>query len=298
MRIFLTGATGYIGSAIVPLLLDAGHQVLGLSRSDKADHALAAAGAEAHRGTLDDLASLRRGAAAADGVIHAGFVHDFTDFAAACATDRRAIETLGAALLGTSKPLVVTSGTMALPAGRMGTETTAADPHSAAGPRVASEEAVLALAAQGVHASIVRLSPSVHGAGDHGFIATLVGLAREKGVAAYLGDGQNRWPTVHRLDAAQLFRLALEQGATGARYHGVAEEGVPLRTIAEAIGRHLNLPVVSKSAEEAAAHFGWLAFVLGVDNPTSSALTQQQLGWHPGQPSLLADLDQGHYFQN
>lgn len=298
MRVFITGATGYLGSALVPLLLGAGHQVLGLSRSDKSDHALAAAGAEAHRGALDDLDSLRRGAEAANGVIHAGFVHDFTDFAAACATDRRAIETLGAALLGTTKPLIVTSGTMALPAGHLGTETTAADIRSAAGPRVASEEAVLALAAQGVHASIVRLSPSVHGAGDHGFLATLVGIAREKGASAYIGDGTNRWPTVHRLDAAQLFRLALEHGATGARYHGVAEEGVPLRAIAEAIGRHLNLPVVSKSAEEAAAHFGWLSFVLGVDNPASSALTQQQLGWHPSQLGLLADLHQGHYFKS
>ena len=291
MRVFVTGATGFIGSAIVQELRGAGHRVLGLARSEKAAQALAAAGAEAHRGALDDLDSLRRGAAAADGVIHLAFNHDFAEYVAAGETDRHAIEALGTALAGSNRPLVVTAGLAGLAPGRVGTE----EDELAAGPRV-SEQAALALAARGVRASVVRLAPSVHDDGDYGFVPTLIGIARQTGEAAYVGEGLNRWPAVHRLDAARLFRLALEQGAAGARYHGVADEGVALRDLAAVIGRHLNLPAVSKSPEEAADHFGWMARFVGMDAPASSALTQQRLGWRPTHPGLLADLDAGSYF--
>jgi nucleoside-diphosphate-sugar epimerase len=297
MRVFVTGATGFIGSAIVQELIGAGHQVLGLARSDAAAASLAAAGADVHRGSLDDLESLRSGAAASDGVIHTAFIHDFSHLAAAGETDRHAIETLGGALAGSGRPLVVTSGIAHLTPGRLGTEDDAPDPNSAAVHRIPSEGATLALASRGVRASLVRLPPSVHGEGDHAFVPALIGIAREKGVSAYVGDGLNRWPAVHRLDAAHLFRLALEKGAAGARYHGVADEGVPLRDIAEVIGRHLNLPVVAKSREEAAGHYGWLAHFVGIDCPASSAQTQEQLGWHPTHPALISDLDQGHYFE-
>jgi nucleoside-diphosphate-sugar epimerase len=293
MRIFVTGATGFIGSAIVQELLGAGHQVLGLARSEKAAQALTAAGAEVHHGSLDDLDSLRRGAAASDGVIHTAFVHDFAAYEAAGLTDRHAIEALGGALAGSARPLVVTAGLAGLPPGRLGTEEDAL----AASPRV-SEGAALALVAQGVQAAVVRLSPSVHDQGDYGFVPTLINIARQKGVAAYIGAGDNRWPAVHRLDAAHLFRLVLEQGTAGARYHGVADEGVAMRDIAAIIGRHLSLPVVSKSSEEAADHFGWMARFAALDMSASSALTQQQLHWHPSHPSLLADLEQGHYFKS
>jgi len=298
MRVFVTGATGFIGSAIIQELLGAGHQVLGLARSAAAAQALVAAGAEAHRGALDDFDSLQRGAAASDGVIHTAFVHDFSAYAAAGETDRRAVEALGAALVGSGRPLVVTSGIAILTPGRLGTENDAPDPTAAAAPRIPSEEAVQALAAQGVRASVVRLPPSVHGPGDHAFVPALIGIARDKGTSACVGDGLNRWSAVHRLDAARLFRLALEKGTAGARYHGVADVGVPIRDIAGVIGRHLNVPVVAKSAGEAADHFGWLSYFLGVDCPASSTLTQQQLGWHPSQPTLLADLEQGHYFES
>lgn len=300
MRVFVTGATGFVGAAIVPELLGAGHQVLGLARSEAAAQALVAAGADVHRGSLEDLDSLRRGAAAAEGVIHAAFIHDFSvaDYASACATDRRAIETLGAALIGSGRPLVVTSGTMLLAPGRLGTEADAASPQAPAGLRAPAEAAALALATQDVRVSLVRLAPSVHGESDHGFVPALIHLARATGVSAYVGDGLNRWPAVHRRDAAHLFRLALEQGTAGARYHGVAEAGVPMRAIAEVIGRHLGVPVVSQSAAEAAAHFGWLLFVVGADNPASGTRTQEQLAWHPSQPALLPDLEQGHYFAN
>lgn len=299
MRVFVTGATGFIGSAIVQELLGAGHQVLGLARSDAAAQALAAAGAEVHLGSLDDLDSLRRGAAAADGVIHTAFVHDFAaPYADVCELDRRAIEALGAALAESDRPLIVTSGTLFITPGRLATEDEASVLTTTDFPRVATEEAARAVAAQGGRVAVVRLSPSVHGDGDYGFVPMLIHIARQKGVSAYVGEGRNRWSAVHRLDAAHLFRLALEQGVGGTRYHGVAEEGIPMRDIAEAIGRHLNLPVVSKTAAEAADHFSWLAYFVGMDAPASSTRTQQQLGWHPGQPGLLANLEQGSYFKS
>lgn len=296
MRVFVTGATGFIGSAIVRELIGAGHQVLGLARSDAAAAALSAAGAEVHRGTLDDLDSLRSGAAASDGVIHAAFVHDFSDYAGSCATDRRAVEAIGAALAGSDRPFLVTSGTALLTPGRLGTEDDAADPGSAGAHRVASETITLATAERGVRAVVMRLPPSVHGDGDHGFVPALIDIARAKGVSAYIGDGSNRWPAVHRLDAVRLYRLALEAAPAGSRLHAVAEEGVPVRDIAGVIGRRLDLPVVAVSAEEAGGHFGWLAHFLSVDNPTSSAQTRERMGWRPAQPALIPDLDQGRYF--
>lgn len=293
MRVFVTGATGFIGSAIVQELQEAGHQVLGLARSDQSAQALTAAGADVHRGSLDDLDSLKRGAAASDGVIHLAFIHDFAAYAAAGETDSHAIRALGSALVGSDRPLIVTAGLAGFALERPAIETD----EPAESPRL-SEQTAMELVEQGVHTSVIRLSPSVHDTGDYGFIPTLISIARQKGVAAYVGDGHNRWPAVHRLDAAHLFRLAVEQGAAGARYHGVAYEGVPMRDIAGVIGRQLNLPVVSKSPDEAADHFGWMARFVGMDLQASSALTQQQLDWHPRHVSLLADLEQGHYFDN
>lgn len=297
MRILVTGATGFIGSAIVRELIDAGHRVVGLARSDAAAASLSAAGAEAHRGALDDLDSLRSGAAASDGVIHTAFVHDFSDYAGAGETDRRAVEALGAALAGSDRPFVITSGITVLAPGRLGTEDDAPDPGSASAIRIPSEEAVLAMASRGVRASVVRLPTSVHGDGDHAFVPALIDIARKKGVSAYVGDGSNRWPAVHRLDAVHLYRLALEQAPAGSRLHAVADEGVPIRDIAGVIGQRLNLPVVAVSAEEADDHFGWLAQFVSVDAPASSALTRERMGWNPIHPLLIADLDQGHYFR-
>jgi nucleoside-diphosphate-sugar epimerase len=291
MRVFVTGATGFIGSATVQELLGAGHQVLGLARSEAAAQALVAAGAEAHRGSLDDLDSLRRGAAAADGVVHLAFNHDFSAYSAAGELDQRAIQAMGNELAGSGRPLLATSGLAGFDLGRPATET-----DIPAYSLRQSEPAALALAAQGVRAMVVRLAASVHDRGDYGFVPTLINIARQKGESAYIGDGLNRWPGVHRLDAARLYRLALEQGTAGACYHGVADEGVALRDLAALIGRHLSVPVVAKSPEEAAEHFGWLARFAGLDLVASSALTQQQLGWQPSHPSLLADLEQGHYF--
>jgi nucleoside-diphosphate-sugar epimerase len=295
MRVFLTGATGFIGTAVVRELIDAGHQVLGLARSDAAADSLLAAGADVHRGSLEDLESLRSGAAATAGVIHTAFIHDFANYGPATEKDRRAIETLGDALAGSDRPLIVTSGTLL--AERKGRLATEEDPHNPNFPRK-SEDAALALASRGVRASVLRLPPSVHGKGDHGFVPQLINIAREKGVSAFVGDGLNHWPAVHRLDAAHLYRLVLEKGGAGAIYHGVADEGITTREIAVVIGRQLNLPVVSKSPEETADHFGWIARFFAIDGPASSAHTQKLLGWKPVQPGLIADLNAGHYFEH
>ena len=293
MRVFVTGASGHIGSLVVPELLEAGHQVVGLARSDTSAAALLAAGAQVHRGTLDDLDSLRSGAAAADGVIHLAFIHDFSANAGAGQADRRAIETLGEALAGSDRPLIVTAGTGGFGLGRPVTEEDAAQSGL---PRV-SEQAALPFAARGVRVSVMRLPPSVHGPTDlHGFVPLLIGIARSRGVSAYVGDGSNRWPAVHTLDAARLFRLALEAAPAGSRLNGVGDEGVPFREIAEVIGRHLNLPLASISQGEAADHFGWLGLLASLDMPASSALTQERFGWRPVHPGLLADLEAGHYF--
>ena len=305
MRVFVTGASGHIGSAVVPELLQAGHQVVGLARSEGSAAALTAAGAEVQRGALDDLDGLRDAAGAADGVIHLAYMHDIslTDpngYLVAGAADLRAIEAMGAVLAGSDKPLVITSGTLGLtrvlPPGQVATESDAFDPTSTQ-PRVASENAVIGLAERGVRASIVRLPPTVHSSLDHhGFIPRLIGIARDKGVSAFVGDGANRWPAVHTLDAARLFRLAVEEAPAGSRLHGVADEGVPYRDIAEVIGRHLGVSAAGISSDEAGAQFGFLGAFVSTDNPTSSTLTQELLGWRPTHAGLIPDLDDGHYF--
>jgi nucleoside-diphosphate-sugar epimerase len=319
MRVFVTGATGFIDSAVVRELIGAGHRVVGLARSDASAKSLLAAGAEVQRGSIEDLDSLRAGAAGADGAIHTAFFHAFGHASlatrlrvmfggsprgmvmrfvgAAVETDRRAIETLGNALAGPDRPLVVAFGTMAMKPGQLATEDDPYDPHSVGGPRGASEETMLAMASRGVRTSVIRLPPVVHGDGDRaGLVPQLIKIARKKGFSAHVGDGQNRWPAVHRLDAAHLFRLALEKGEPGARSHAVAEEGLPFREIAEVIGRRLNVPVVTRSPKEAAGLFSWLAPFVANDNPVSSQRTRERLGWQPSQIGLMADLERAAYF--
>jgi len=301
MRVFVTGASGHIGSAVVPELLEAGHEVVGLARSDASAAALASLGAAVHRGDLDDLDGLREAASAADGVIHLAFKHDAMltgDFEAAAAADLAAIDAMAEPLVGTGKVLVGTSGTGMLAfAGldRAGTE----DDVIAGGYRVDCENMIIALADRGIRSSVVRLPPVVHSTLDkHGFIPMLIAGARAAGRSGYLGDGANRWPAGHTLDAARLYRLALERAPAGTRLHAVGDEGIPVRQIAETIGRHLGVPTVSIPSEEAETQFAWLAGFVAVDNPSSSALTQQLLEWQPTHPGLIADLDAGHYFAN
>ena len=295
MRVFLTGATGFIGKAIVRELTGAGHEVLGLARSDEKAADLARAGAEAHLGDLSDLDSLAAGARAADGVIHTAFVHDFSKYREAGETDRAAVEAMGSALEGSNKPLVITSGTTIVTTGRIVTEDEPAREDTPSGVRAPSEHALAAVSEHGVRGIAVRLPPSVHGRGDSGFVPALIEVARQKGVSAYIADGGNRWPAVHRLDAARLFRLALEKAPAGA-LHGAAEEGIPMREIAEAIGQGLDVPVRSISAEEAQEHFDWMAMFVGIDNPTSNAITRDLTGWTPQREGLLADLRENGYF--
>ena len=291
MRVFVTGATGFIGSAVVRELIASGHQVLGFARSDQGAASLIAAGAEVQRGDLDNLDSLRRGASASDGVIHTAYIHDWNvSREDAAKADRRVVNALGEALAGTDRPFVITSGTVAA------TEEAVPESESVGGGRYATEQLAVLFTTRGVRASVLRFPPTVHGRGDHGFVPILINIARTKGISAYPGDGSNRWAAVHRLDAAHLFRLALESAPPGARLHGVAEEGIPVREIAEVIGRHLNVPVTSIPREEANTHFGFLGAFFSLDLPRSSAITQKMMGWHPVQPGLIADLDDGHYF--
>jgi nucleoside-diphosphate-sugar epimerase len=292
MRVFVTGATGFIGSALLPGLINAGHKVLGLTRSEAGAKSLTAAGAEVHRGSLEDLDSLKSGAAKSDAVIHLAFNHDFSKYKENSENDRRAIEALGSALAGSDRLLIVTSGTLLVAPGRLATEEDEPFASSATIPRIATDEAAAAVAGRGVRVSMVRL-PQVHDQNKQGLITFLIDLAREKRVSAFVGDGKNRWSAAHLSDTAHLYRLALEKGSAG-RYHAVAEEGVPVREIAEVIGRRLKLPVVAKTPAEAAEHFGWLGGFAGLDGPASSALTRERLGWRPVGPSLIADLERAH----
>ncbi len=292
MRVFVTGATGFIGSAIVKELTGAGYKVLGLARSEKSVQALKDAGVEVLTGDLNDPESLKKGAAETDAVIHTAFIHDFANFEASAAADKAAIEAMGSVLAGTNRPMIVTGGTLGIQFnGPWVTEDDAAPAH----PR-ASEAAGLELAKQGIRSSVVRLPPSVHDKGDKGFVPMLISVAREKGFSAYIGDGSNRWPAVHRLDAAHLYRLVLEKGKAGTRYNGTGDEGIPTRQIAEVIGKQLNLPVKSVSQEDAAAHFTWIARFFALNAPSSSKKTKAELGWQPAHPGLIEDLEMGHYF--
>jgi nucleoside-diphosphate-sugar epimerase len=300
MRVFVTGASGHIGSGVVPELLHAGHRVVGLARSDSSAEALTDAGAEVRRGELDDLDGLQEAAVAADGVIHLAFKHESLrsgDFAGAVDADLRAIEAIGAALEGSDKPLVTSSGTLMLSrggiTGRSGTELDVLD----GGPRIDAENTVVALAERGVRSCALRLPPIVHSYLDHhGFAPALIAIARDKGVSGYVGDGSNRWPSVHTVDAARLYRLALEHGAAGTRLHAVADNGVPFREVAEAIGRKLKLPTASIAADDAGEHFSFVGDLVSLDNPTSSELTRRWLHWQPTHPGLIEDLGDGHYF--
>lgn len=291
MRVFVTGASGFVGSAIVKELLAAGHQVLGLARSEESAKSLAATGAEVLRGSLEDLDSLKRGASDSEGVIHTAFIHNFSQYEAAAATDKAAIEAIGSVLVGTNRPFVVTGGVGGLKPKNLLIDEDDAAP---AFPR-ASEATALTFTDQGVRVSVIRLAPSVHDKGDYGFVPTIINIAREKGVSAYVGEGSNVWPAVHRLDAAHLFRLALEKGIAGSRYNGVTDEGVPTREIAEIIGKNLNIPVVSISPEEAAGHFGWMSRFIVMNMAATSAKTRELLGWESTHINLVDDLNQ-HYF--
>jgi nucleoside-diphosphate-sugar epimerase len=295
MRIFVTGASGWIGAATVPQLIEAGHEVVGLARSEASADAIEAAGAEAHRGTLEDLDSLRKGASDADAVIHLAFIHDFTQMEANAQVDRRAVEAMGAVLEGSDRALVIASGVGALGGGGVRNERDTHDVRHPLRARGETEAFALSLASRGIRSSSVRLPPTVHGDGDHGFMATLVTVARDRGVAAYVGDGSNRWPAVHRVDAARLFCLAVDGAPAGTALHGVAEEGVALRDVAEVIGRMLDVPVVTVAPEGAIEHFGWLGIMLGADLPASSSITRELLGWEPTNIGLLEDLE-AHYF--
>ena len=297
MKVFVTGASGFIGSAVVQELIAAGHQVTGLARSEASAKALEAAGAAVHYGSLEDLDSLKQGAAASDGVIHLAFIHDFSKYKENCETDRLAIAALGAGLEGTDHPLIITSGTGIIAPGRLVTESDLSAIGSAAIPRVASEEAAAAVAAKGVKTSIVRLPPSVHGDGDRGFIPGLINIAREKGIAAYVEEGANRWPAVHLLDAAKVFRLALEKGNGQPVFHAVGDEGVSVKELAGVISRKLNLPLQSVTKDDAAAHFGWLGMFVSLDLPASAKQTEEWLGWNPEEVGLVADLENGTYFE-
>jgi nucleoside-diphosphate-sugar epimerase len=295
MRVFVTGASGFVGSAIVQQLVQAGHQVLGLVRTDSAAEALIKAGAEAHRGNLDELESIKDGVAQCDAVIHTAFNHDFTRYKINCENDRQIILALGAALAGSDRPLVITSGVGLLNYGRLITENDT-PPDAEVVPRAASEEAANTLAGQGINTYIVRLPPTVHDKGDHGFIPMVIGIAKEKGESVYRGEGQNRWPAVHRLDAAVVYRLIVEKQPAQKVYHAVAEEGIPFRQIATAIGQGLQVPVASKDGKEAEAHFGWFTHFAALDCPASSEQSRKSLGWEPKQPRLLDDLVPGVYF--
>jgi nucleoside-diphosphate-sugar epimerase len=301
MRVFVTGASGWIGSALVPELIAAGHEVTGLARSDASAAAIAEAGAHVRRGTIDDLDVLRDAAAASDGVIHLAFKHDLAfsgGFQHAADADRRAVETFGEALAGSDRPFVLASGLLGFSPGQVVTEEDEPSIPLGGGPgtRQGTAELTRSLASRGVRSSVLRLPPTVHGEGDHGFMATYATIARDKGVAGYVGDGSNRWPAAHRVDAANLFRLALEKAPAGSVLHPVADEGVPTRAIAEVIGRHLDLPVAAVPSEDAGERFGWLAPMFATDSPASSALTREWMDWQPTRPGLIDDLDKGHYF--
>jgi nucleoside-diphosphate-sugar epimerase len=296
MRVFVTGASGFIGSAVIPELIKAGHEAVGLARSDAAAAAVQATGAQVLRGSLEDLDVLRAGAEAADGVIHLGFIHDFNNFGHSVEVDRAAIETLGSALAGSNRPFITAAGLIGAPPGRVMTEHDDFAAPAATSHRLANIEAAVAFAERGVRTSAVRFAPTVHGEGDHGFMKRLVEIAREKGASGYIGDGSNHWPAVHRLDAADLVRRALEKAPAGSYLHATAEQGVPIRDVAEVIARHLNVAVVSVAPQDAEEHFGWLGRFIGADTQASSELTRELLDWQPTHPGLIDDLEKGHYF--
>lgn len=299
MRVFVTGATGFIGQAVVQELLEAGHSVIGLARSDASADALKAKGVDAIRGSLEDLEAVKQGASESDGIINLAFNHDFTKFSENAKVEYAAIMAMGDILAGTNRPIVLASGTMMLPKSKLGTEDTGPDMNSPVNVRAATEQELVTLASRGVRATAVRLSPTVHGDNDQGFIYRITQVARAKGESIYIGEGLNRWPAVHRRDAARLFRLALEKGVAGSRYHAVDEEGVKWKDIAEAIGKSAGIPTASKTFEQAVAHFdgSFMAFAVSADNPSSSKKTQEQLGWTPTGPTLLTDINAGVYTQ-